>query len=541
MECPFDVERRLYLSVVHKRIFTDEKNDIDEVRILMRLLIFSVMVLFANVTAQTPDWVTNQGKSAKYPAAFYLTGYGISAVKNDAQKEEAKDIAVGNARKNIVEKIRVNIQSTVQSKSEETGDKYSSFFSSATQSTSNLEIQGLESETFYDDNNEVMQAFVFVRRDNLVSSYEAKVNALRKEAEEKIGVAKMMEQQNKTTQALNEYLSCYPVMRKLEEAQSVLSCVKISNSLNELEQSAAKNEITVGQIREAVTKLVQRPLKSVDDLAWFLVYQLNEQADKKVSGKQPVVVSPLLYQDTKMGSSFSRYFNQVIEQKLTEISDWNPVRQGGSSLIFSGSYWEQKNNVKFIVNVRNVDDGRIIASAEATVSAEMLAASDRDLTPENYKSALMDQKIFAAGESAGGGLTVEAWTNKETQGNLFTEGEKMKVTVRVNMPCFIRFVYHMADGKRVLLYNEYFMDASKVNVAYEIPQEYECSAPFGSEVLQIFARTDTFEQIQTEKIDGYDYLKEDLKVFVAKTRGMKAAKRNTLQTEERINITTMKN
>ncbi len=499
-----------------------------------------ICILFVHLSAQTPDWVKNQGKSVKHPQSQFLTGYGLSAVKNAAEKEESKNTSVGNARKNLIEKIRVSIQSTVASKTEETGDKFSSFFSSATQSTSNLEIQGLESETYYDDDEEVMHAFVFVKRDNLVSLYDNKANTLKKEIEGKVRIAKTLEEQKKSTQALNEYLSCYPLVRQLEESQSILTFVKISNSLNELQQSAATNEITIGQIREAVTKLVQRPLNTIDDLAWFLVYQLKEQADQKESGKFQMLVTPLVYQDTKMGSSFSRYFNQVVEQKLPEIAQWDAIQQSNAPFVVSGSYWEQNNNVKFIVNVRNVKDGKIIASSEATVLSTVLASANRSLKPENYKSALVDQKIFAEGETAGGGLTVEGWTNKETQGNLFTEGEKMKVTVRVNMPCYIRFIYHLADGKRALLYNEYFLDASKVNVAYEIPQEFECSAPFGSEVLQIFSRTDKFDQVATENVDGYEYLKEDLQSFVVKTRGMKATKPKTMQSETRITITTMK-
>ena len=59
-------------------------------------------------------------------------------------------------------------------------------------------------------------------------------------------------------------------------------------------------------------------------------------------------------------------------------------------------------------------------------------------------------------------------------------------------------------------------------------------------MLQIFARTDKYEPVQIESADGYDYIKEDLQKFIVKTRGMKIAKPKTMQSEERINITTMK-
>ncbi len=500
--------------------------------------IISFLLLMSVVSAETPDWVTHYGKSKRFPDVQYLTGYGIAAVSSASNDEDVRSAAISNARRNLIEKIRVNIQSTVASRTEETGDAFASFFSTATQSTSNLEIQGLETETFF--GSDAVHALVYVKRENIASLYSGKIASLKQEIEAKIRLAKTLEQQNASTKALNEYLSGYPLLRQLEEAQSILTFVTISNSLNDLQKSAAANEITIGQIREAVAKLVQRPISSVDDLAWFLVYQLKEQMDLIGNGRLRVAVAPLVYQDTKMGSSFSRYFHQVIEQKLSEVAQWDAVPHAAAQYLLSGSYWEQNDRVKYIVNIRSVPEGRIIASAEATVPASVPAASGKSLTPENYKSALVDQRIFAAGETAGGGLVIEGWTNKETQGNLFAEGEKMKVIVRVNTASYIRMIYHMADGKRVLLYDQYFLDASKVNIAYEIPQEFECSPPFGSEVLQIVARTTPFEKISVVHQDGYDYLKDDLAAFVVKTRGMKAASPAAMQSETRIMITTMK-
>lgn len=483
--------------------------------------------------AQTPDWVEGQGRSSRYPEKTFLTGYGMVAGKDFPDR--AGESAIANARKNLIEKVRITIQSVTSSKSEEAGDTYSSFYSSAVQSTSGLEIQGLESATFAD--NGLVHALVYVKRAALEELYGQRVASLKQEIDGKVSTAQSLDRSGRTTQALDEYVSCYPLVRQLEESQSILAAVRMSNPLNELQQYASTNEITIAVIREAILKLVQRPLKSPEDLAWFLVYQLKEQRGTE---SIPVLVTPCVYQDTRLGSPFSRYFKPVVEQKLGELTRWSVLQEGQPAYILSGSYWEQPARVKFILTLRSVNDGRVIASAEATVDNKVLLSSGRSLKPANYKAALADQKVFARDEITGGGLTLEAWTNKQPQGNLFTEGEKMKVLVRVNMPCFLRFIYHMADGKRVLLLNEYYMDESKVNLAYEVPQEFECTAPFGAEVLQLFARTDRFEKVKTRRVEGFDYLQEDLNSVVAGTRGMKAAKPRTMQSEQRIVITTMK-
>lgn len=503
----------------------------------MKMLLCAFVLIFCNVMfAETPpDWVTNNGKSGKFPTALYLTGYSAATASNGVSREQAEELALENARKNLIEKISISIHSVTISKTEEVGEKYSSFFNSAVQSTSNMEIQGLESLRYYDD--ETAYAFVYVKREIFQATYKHKVQVVKKEIDSKIKTAQSLEAQKKTTHALEEYLSCMPLVRQLEESQTILSFINISNTLTELEQTAETSEVSAAKIREAIHNLTQKPVTSIDDLAWYLAFQLKEQL--KQENNTSLFVSPLVYQDTKMGSSFSRFFNQVMEQKINEVTKWNVV-QAHAPMILTGSYWEQNDKVKFIVTIRTANEGKILASAEAMIGKNIVEVSGKSLKPENTQAALIDQKIFAQGETAGGGLMLEAWTNKQIQGNLFVENEKMLITVRVNMPCYIRLLYHMADGTRVLLLNEYYIDQSKVNLAYQLPDTFECAAPFGSEVLQIFARTETFEPVQTKTLNGYEVLTEDLKKFVVATRGMKKAKQTTLQTESRITITTMK-
>lgn len=505
----------------------------------MKIFLLIISFIVCQLNAQIPEWVKNQGKTLKFPPNQFLTGYGVSYIKEHSDQADARDRAVSNARKNLIEKIRVKIQSVSTTKSEEVGDRYSSLFSSAVQSTSDLEITGLMTE-LYDDDGSISHALVYVKRDNVVSSYTRTVRSLNEKINAKIASAAIFEQQSKIAQSLNEYLSCFPLMRELEEAQSVLTSLSTGNGLDELEENGESNELSMVKIRSSILRLIGRPVKDLDDAAWFLVYQLTEQAGAKEKPGSAVLITPLMYQDTRMGSSFSRYFQTVLEQKMSESAQWNVVQQASARYVLSGSYWEQQSGVKLIVSIQNISDGIILASAEAVLPKEAVTSVNRSIIPENFQQAMTDRKIFADGETVGGGLTIEAWTNKENLGNLFVSNEKMKVTVRVNLPCYIRFIYHMADGKRVLLFNEYYMDASKVNTPYEIPQSFISMPPFGSEVLQIFAQTERFGHLMTQSLNGFEYIIGDLKTIVQEMRGMQMIKPDLMQSEKRITITTMK-
>ncbi|MFQ5653001.1 MAG: DUF4384 domain-containing protein [bacterium] len=520
----------------------------------------SMIVLFClhtMVMAQTPDWVKKQGKSFRHPDHAYLTGFGMATLTRRENQVECQEMAANHARSNLIQKIRVTIRSAVASRVEERDTKLSEYFSTTTQTTASLEIEGLELETFYDKKKKLCYAFAYVGRERLARFYGDKADGFRKEIRAHLAAGKWYEEGGQRTKALDEYLACYPLFRQLEEAQAVLSSSQsdLTATIAELDAQVSTDEVSRNQVREAVERLVEKPLASPDDVAWYLAYCLSGQLETPDQG---VLVTPFTYQDTRMGSPFSRFFMQVMENKIVEVARWQAVQQAttfepktrnmtrefaqasGATHVLTGTYWEQPKKVRFLATLRRVADSKVMASAVAVVDSTILRQPNLTIRPRNFSQAFSDRKAFNTDEVIGGGLHLEVWTNKGVENLLYTEGERMQVYVRVNMPCYIRFIYHLADGYRTLLLDNYYIDGSKVNKVYLIPEEFECSAPFGAEVLQVFARSEKFDSIETRNVDGHDILAQDLQRFLTKTRGFKKAKRDGLQAESRLVITTMR-
>ena len=170
-----------------------------------------------------------------------------------------------------------------------------------------------------------------------------------------------------------------------------------------------------------------------------------------------------------------------------------------------------------------------------------MTAAGLETKPENFEKAYSDQQQFREGEQAGGGIVLEVWTNKGTDGLLYTKGEKMETFVRVNVPCYLRFVYHLANGQRALLLDNHFIDESKVNTAYKIPFAFVCDEPFGAECLQALAGTEKFDPLLTNNVGGYDLIQEELNVVLPRLRGMKREQPAAWHAESRIVLTTMDN
>ena len=135
-------------------------------------------------------------------------------------------------------------------------------------------------------------------------------------------------------------------------------------------------------------------------------------------------------------------------------------------------------------------------------------------------------------------LKLELRTNKGINDILYIENETMKIAFKVSGPCFIRLVYRMADDKLILLRNDYKVTVAEVNQWVELPQDFVCAAPFGTENLLAYASKKEFPAINIEKIGEYRFINEDLSEVIDKSQSKKAKGQTA---EKRITIITQEN
>ena len=90
----------------------------------------------------------------------------------------------------------------------------------------------------------------------------------------------------------------------------------------ELEGFINKDEISIAHVRDEVNRLVECPLASLDDAAWRLLYTLKPQTGSDV---KRVAVLPFMYQETRFSSPFARYMAKLIENKMQEVTSWEPA------------------------------------------------------------------------------------------------------------------------------------------------------------------------------------------------------------------------
>ncbi len=289
--------------------------------------------------------------------------------------------------------------------------------------------------------------------------------------------------------------------------------------------------------------------KNLDQTAAGIAYWLSRQVNLK---GETVQFLPVTYRDTRISSNFARYFNQLLRDQLLHISQCRIVdfnRPDGLSdslgannvrFVVEGSYWDIGDKIKLNLVIKQVRNGQILGSAPASVDRQALDKLGLEIIPANFHQADRDLTAFQINELSPTGFKLDAWTNKGAENLIFSENDTMHLFVRVNMPCYLRLIYHLADGSRCLLLNNHFLDASHVNSTVSIPEDFICSAPFGAEHLQLFASTGAFDQLPTREEGGYVFIESSLNDILAKSRGFVKGSKKYLVAEKRLTITTVR-
>ena len=535
----------------------------------MRNLLVCFSILFTTtIHAAKPDWVKNYGRSEEWPVHIYLVGFG-SAWGSGA---EPRQTAADGARADISRHIVTKVKSVIRTSESEMKGTLSQQYSGVTQSETALKLLGLETEQYVDSGrNPTTYVLAYVSRAELKRIYTARASALRGEIRQVLAGAEAAENAAKIDIAVEKYLSTYPLYEALKEAEIILLVTKHYSSpsdaaFDELERATNKlspepDILPIPSHTEVINRveqLVSKSITSVDGVARAVVFQLSKQV---IQPEGKVLLAPFTYQDTRMSSRFSRQLLAALESQIGQMVKWKTVNQtrrlhnnfrprsvhhmrdfakgAGATLLLSGTYWENGDQITLRVTLRDVEIGEIKAGAIVAFDREVKILNFK---PQNYKQMLIEQHAFAEGEFVSG-LQVEMWTDKGSEHLLYTEGETMKVSVRVNRAAHIRLLYILADGRRTLLYDNYYIDQSKANRVVEIPDGFECAPPFGAELLVVVARTEAFPPIQTYESDGYLFLSaKDARQAARDFRGMKKKQKppDVQQSEAQLVLTTMK-
>ncbi len=504
-------------------------------------ILISAFLCFFSIAskAQTPDWADEANRNLHFPDNEFLVGYASEKNTNKEDPQSILSRLESYAKGQLVEHIQVKVQSEATQEVTEVNDNLQKKYRSIYSASSNLELTGLKVEKSYDPKTRIGYAIAYARKSELAGYYKVIIDAGLTKAAQKIEEAKSALNGNDAQHSLKACLEAGNILPEVEQAQRVLLAIKTGNATD----GDVQNERTAKQ-RSSIEDLVRQAQRStgntVDEASFFIARGLKLQTG---SIDKPILLSNFTYQDTKMGSELSRRLSQSLASKLVSEAGYSiqtETTADSKSYVLTGTFWKEDKEIKLIGTLKDLN-GKIIATAEAFVPLTWFQTSGISYLPENFEQAYSKMRVFSMNEVLKGDLNMEIWTNKGDDNLLYTEGEKLKFYVRANKECYLRIVYHLADGQSVLMLDNYYIAENMTNKVVEIPFEFECAEPFGIETLQANAQTVEFQKLLTTRNDGYDFIDESLNDVLLNTRGFKkVVSKDVQKAEKRLIFTTMK-
>lgn len=499
--------------------------------------------------AERPAWVGEAGRAAAFPEPRWLSADASEPVTPERDRATCLEIVATNAQNELARSVRVRIEAVTESKTVEvtgsTGGRFETSFSDQSMAIVGIWLDLRKLETWFDEESGIAHAVCAVERSVLAESLRGRAEAALSE----LAAAADEAQAHETAGRPNEAAPAWS--RVLAAARGIGDDLILARGLAKAPADAALGERLAAQHTRAAaaqTRLAGRVIATADDLAFVLASQLARGAGEE----KPVVIVPAFtVRDSRLSSQFGRYAGQLLGSQLAKVGGWKVMRASvagpardaatasGAEVVVLGATWDMPDGVRVVLAAHALKDGRMLAAAEATLPTAGVAATGLATAPQNAAAALADQQAFRTDEVIGGGMQLEVWTSKGDDAPVFTKGERVQIFARADRPCHLRLIYHLADGRRALLLDDLYIDESKVNQVYQLPDEFEVDAPFGAETLQAIAATAALPKMATRMEDGYPILTDGLVAANAKTRGLKKANAEVRQAEARVVVTTV--
>jgi hypothetical protein len=485
---------------------------------------FLVLASCTAARANMPDWVSSGGSTPRYPRERFAIGFAVVLGGTDPLAS-----AKAQATSDLSARLVVRIESQTVDVMRQEGDSFRQEIAAVTRQTSDVRLTGLQYET--SQQGDRAYALAIVERATAAGEERRLRDLAVARAREAALQGAASENDNREADALRAYFAVRVAVDKAVAHDGIARALSG-------DASGLPNELAVTKRRaeERIAVLFRKPVSTLRDAVESIALQLDRQG---VAASARWTVAPLTYRATSFSSILGRSLSDDLSRALAA-----GAADKARDLALRGSYLEEGDALRLKVLASDVRTGQLVGGAEAMVPKSAIPA-ELPFVPQNLMQALQDERLLAgADEVVSGDLHFDIVTNLPggRRDILLVDKQQFKLMMRVNKKAFVRLVYLLANGMRVLLEQAYYLDDSKRNVWVEYPSRFEVIAPFGVERFQAVAFTERPEPLLTKKVmlagEEYNVVADDAPQALVKHRGLRLKKSAPEMSEAVLTMTT---
>lgn len=211
-------------------------------KITKTLILLSAIFFYAsNIFSQTPNWINSEYRSNKYPENVFLTSFAqdekLSQETSSQALERVKEIARSDISKNLITKIKSINKLDIEDITINDSESFKEIFKSSIKTESSAEINGLKTESYFDEKEKRVYAFSFANKFEIIGYYKASIGMNMQQIGGLINAAKQFLIDSEKMKAKEEYLKTVPIFAKVEYAQGLLIALDKNADENNLQTS----------------------------------------------------------------------------------------------------------------------------------------------------------------------------------------------------------------------------------------------------------------------------------------------------------------
>ncbi len=505
---------------------------------MKKIIFFSFLILAIgkesfsqNHLKDEPNWINYQQRNINYPKTNYLVSFISEAVNPNETLDEATDRISNELKGQLAEGIQVEIKTVTKLDVVIENTEVYNLINKSNVSVSEIKIAGLNQEFYHDKRQKMYYAFAYAEKNAVLESYSKSIEIKLLEIDANLHKANKYKEDNDKKNVLKSYFANLPLFREAEKDLAIITALdgnytKLANAIND---KKSENE-------QQTAQLIKSESNSINDVAFFMATSLSFQLNDKT---QPIEIENFTFANTHAASEFSRLFKKIFSLKLAGLG-YNVITNSSIAKIkISGTYWENDPMLDIVCSAEDKLTTSIVGSSENSLKKTYLDLNNIAYKALNIKNVISLQDSLETNTELSEGIVINFMTNKGKNNLIFEEGDTMKLYMKANKACFVRFIYYLADGNKVLLLDNYRINAEDVGKLIKIEQEFECYPPFGTEILQLNAQTTPFDELNTQNLDGYKVILSNISEIMSNLRGFKTINNEDGKAQKSIVITTL--
>jgi len=228
--------------------------------------LFVSLVLFGQAK---PDWIDNDLRNANFPPTVFLTGFAQRMVEKGIsnETEQVKLDAQADLTKQIRLMIKTKTQSNISAQSINGQYSERESFENKSSAETNIEINGIKTETCFDQKTNTVYAFAYVNKYELIGYYKNNLLVNIGQVDSFVKTAKDLEANNEKAKARQQLENTQPLFSKIRFAQDILTVLDNNISIEDLQQEKIETLYNVStQMQARLAQAVYVYVESNEDL-----------------------------------------------------------------------------------------------------------------------------------------------------------------------------------------------------------------------------------------------------------------------------------